>query len=186
MIRICCDVAASRQHGLSRRVLVRLAGLVALGIWASAAQAQESIYRCGNTYTNQPSVAAMPTCVRITGGNLTVVQAGRGAAPAAKPAASAPAHTAAGASRVASEAQRARDVQARQILQDELQKALVRRDAAARAYQNGEPERLGEETRNYQKYLDRVAGLKDALNRAQSDVAGLQRELARLPAGGVN
>lgn len=188
MIRIWREEGARLQpmrgrHGRGQWVLL-------LAAWggALAAQAQQAIYRCGNTYTNQPSQAALPSCVRVTGGNITVVQTSPGAVagPPSKPASPAASRAAGAATRVAPDAQRARDAQARQILQDELQKAQTRRDAAARAYQNGQPERLGEETRNYQKYLDRVAGLKDTLNRAESDVAGLQRELARLPAGGAN
>jgi hypothetical protein len=36
--------------------------------------------------------------------------------------------------------------------------------------------------RNHQKYLDRVAELKANLARNESDVAGIRRELVRLPA----
>ena len=47
-------------------------------------------------------------------------------------------------------------------------------------YNNGEPERLGDE-RNYQKYLDRVADLKAAIARKESDIAAIKRELSKLP-----
>jgi hypothetical protein len=47
-------------------------------------------------------------------------------------------------------------------------------------YNNGEPERLGDE-RNYQKYLDRVADLKAGLARKESDIAAIKRELSKLP-----
>ena len=40
-------------------------------------------------------------------------------------------------------------------------------------YNNGEPERRGDE-RNYQKYLDRVAEMKAAIARKESDIAALQ------------
>ncbi|MDE1929772.1 MAG: hypothetical protein KGI36_21525, partial [Burkholderiales bacterium] len=48
------------------------------------------------------------------------------------------------------------------------------------AYNNGEPERQGNE-RNYQKYLDRVAGMKASIDRTQADIAAIQREIAKLP-----
>jgi hypothetical protein len=41
---------------------------------------------------------------------------------------------------------------------------------------------LGPEHRNHQKYLDRIADLKASIDRNQSDIAGIQREIARLPA----
>ena len=51
--------------------------------------------------------------------------------------------------------------------------------AQLKEFNNGEPERLGSE-RNYQTYLDRVAGMKAAVLRKDSDVAALKRELAKL------
>ena len=51
-----------------------------------------------------------------------------------------------------------------------------------RDYNNGEPERRSDETRNYQKYLDRVAELKASLARNESDIVSIRRELARQPA----
>jgi hypothetical protein len=41
---------------------------------------------------------------------------------------------------------------------------------------------LGPEHRNRQKYDDRVAELKANIARAESDVAGIKRELGRFPA----
>jgi len=63
-----------------------------------------------------------------------------------------------------------------------LVKAESRREELLREYNNGEPERLGPETRNYQKYLDRVANLKADIDRVESDIAGIRREIGRLPA----
>lgn len=77
-------------------------------------------------------------------------------------------------------AQRARDADARAILETELRRAEERLAEAQKAYANGEPEKQGIESRNYQRYLDRVAELKAAVARAESDVAGLRRELQRL------
>ena len=53
-------------------------------------------------------------------------------------------------------------------------------EALKREYNNGEPERRGEE-RNAQKYLDRVAELKAAILRKESDVAAIRREISKLP-----
>jgi hypothetical protein len=78
--------------------------------------------------------------------------------------------------------QRARDADARYILDSELKKAEGRRADLLKEYNNGEPEKLGPETRNHQKYLDRVAELKAAIARNEADIAGIQRELSRLTA----
>ena len=78
--------------------------------------------------------------------------------------------------------QRARDTDARLILESELKKAEVRQAELLKDYNNGEPEKLGAEMRNHQKYLDRVAELKAAIARNESDMAGIRRELGRLPA----
>jgi len=58
--------------------------------------------------------------------------------------------------------------------------AIYRLAELRREYNNGEPERLGNE-RNYQKYLDRVADLKSSIARKEADIAAIKRELAKLP-----
>ena len=82
--------------------------------------------------------------------------------------------------RVDAAGQRARDADARQILEAELKKAEARRLELLRDYNNGEPDRRSDEARNYQKYLDRVAELKASLVRNEADIAGLRREISRL------
>ena len=84
--------------------------------------------------------------------------------------------------RVESAEQKGRDSDARQILESELKKAEARRNELMREYNNGEPDKRGDEARNHQKYLDRVAELKAGLARSDSDVAGIRRELGRVPA----
>ena len=46
-------------------------------------------------------------------------------------------------------------------------------------FNNGEPERLGGE-RNYAKYQERVAEMRAAIGRKESDVAAIKRELSKL------
>jgi len=147
---------------------------------ASASHAQ--IFRCaGNSYTNNAAEAKANGCKAIEGGNVTVVEGTRvnGNAPAKAPAA-APASP--GTSRVDAGDQKARDSDARLILESELKKAEARQAELVKEYNNGEPEKLGPETRNYQKYLDRVGELKASIARNQSDIAGIRRELGRVPA----
>lgn len=145
-----------------------------LGV-ASPAHAQSRIYRCGNEYTNTVP-PGQKGCKLIEGGNVTVVQA-------PKPTESVRLATASQAiSRIQNEQQRQRDVDARLILESELRRAEGRQAELLKEYNNGEPEKMGPEFRNHQKYLDRVAELKASLERNESDMAGLRRELDRLPA----
>ena len=149
---------------------------------ASVATAQDRIYRCGNEYTNNPNVAKDRNCKLIEGGNVTVVEGFKAkTAPGAAPAASAPAN----APRVDSADQRARDNDARAILEAELRKAETRHADLLREYNGGNPERTALELRNVQVYQERIASLKASIARSESDIAGIRRELGRLaPAGG--
>ena len=154
--------------------------LAAILLVANSANAQDRIYRCGNEYTNNVAEAQARNCKLIEGGNVTVVQGPRVPAPAAVKLASA---TQTG-QRVDAGEQRARDSDARTILESELKKAQARQAEMLKEYNNGEPEKRGDEGRNYQKYLDRVAELKSGIARNDSDIAGIKRELDRAPASG--
>jgi len=145
-------------------------------VLAGPGWAQDRIYRCGNEYTNNATNAQARGCKLVEGGNVTIVQGTR-VAPAPARAGSAVA-----APRVDAGDQRARDADARAILEAELKKAEARHAELLKEYNNGEPEKLGPETRNHQKYLDRVADLKASIARSESDMAGIKRELARIPA----
>ncbi|MFN7835319.1 MAG: DUF4124 domain-containing protein [Burkholderiaceae bacterium] len=67
----------------------------------------------------------------------------------------------------------------RRILEDEMRKEESRLAELKAEYNNGQPERRGDE-KNYQKYLDRSARLKDEIARSDGNVQALQRELAKL------
>ena len=158
--------------------------LLVLLLWLPGAQAlaQGAIYRCGNEYTNTVPEAQKSQCKLVEGGNLTIIQGFK--APVAA-AAGHPVKVAAASqsgARVESVEQKGRDSDARQILESELKKAEARRNELTREYNNGEPEKRGDEARNHQKYLDRVAELKAGLARSDSDIAGIRRELGRVPA----
>ena len=78
-------------------------------------------------------------------------------------------------------AQRARDADARAILESELRKSETRLAELQAEYNQGAPQRNALDLRNTQHYMDRTAALKDKVARAESDVAGIRRELGRLP-----
>jgi hypothetical protein len=144
-----------------------------------SANAQERIYRCGNEYTNKLSEAQARGCKLVEGGNVTVIEGTRPSGNPPVKIALAPQAT----QRIDSGEQKARDADARQILEAELKKAEAKQADLLKEYNNGEPEKQGAEGRNYQKYLDRIAELKASIARNDSDIAGIKRELVRLPGG---
>ncbi len=81
--------------------------------------------------------------------------------------------------RVDASAQKARDDDRRRVLESELSVQEQKLADLKREYNNGEPERQGNE-RNYQKYLDRTAQLKDDIAHGEANVASLRRELSAL------
>jgi hypothetical protein len=85
-----------------------------------------------------------------------------------------------GGSRIDVGEQRARDSDSKQILMTELKKEEQLLSSLRSTYNNGEPERQGDE-KNYQRYLDRVAEMKAEMVRKESDIAALKREIAKLP-----
>ena len=166
-----------------------LACLVVTGVpaWAQSSPGRP-VYRCPGPpvlYTDAltPAEARARDCRPIEGVPVTVIQ-GRPRPPAAANGASAPGGAAparAAGSRVEPDAQRSRDAEARRILEGELRREEERLETLRKEYNNGEPERRGDE-RNYQRYLDRVAQLKASIQRAEADTAAIRRELAKMPA----
>ena len=152
---------------------------------AASAPALAQVFRCAGSdgitpeYINNVKEAQVRGCKTMQGGNVTVMQG--------MPVSKAPARVAAvsqpsGGSRNDGGAeQRSRDSDSRNILESELKKAESKLTEQQKEYNNGEPEKQGIEGRNYQRYIDRVSDLKDSIARNQSDIAGLKRELSRLP-----
>jgi len=138
------------------------------------------MYRCpGNDYKNTITAkeAEKLGCKRIEGAPVTVIQMTKPrASTAAVPAASG----GSGGARVDPVAQRARDTDARRILEGELRSEEEKLAVMQKEFNNGQPERQGDE-KNFQKYLDRVDGMRAAIARKQIDIAALQREIKKLP-----
>ena len=157
---------------------------LALMTMVAASHAQNRvIFRCANNnYTDNAAEAKAKGCKAMEGGNITVIEGTRvnGASGTVKLASTGPAPSAA-PQRVDVEGQRARDSDSRLILDAELKKAETRQAELVREYNNGEPEMLGPEHRNHQKYLERTAELKAGISRNENDIAGIKRELGRVP-----
>ena len=157
---------------------VALTGLL-LAVSVGAQAQDKAVYRCpGNLSTDALSAkeAIAKGCKTLEGAPITIIQS------PVRPAAKANSGSSGGGSdkdKVSAQDQKARDADARQILEADLRKEEDALAALRKEYNNGEPERRGDE-RNAQKYLDRIAEMKNAITRKEADVASIRRELGKL------
>lgn len=153
----------------------------------AAAQAHGQLYVCADaqghkTYTDKRAGAGCKL-LDLPGAmteppRKTAPLAGAPARPALQ-AAGTPAPAAGAFPRVDGAEQRARDLDRRQILQDELRSEEQKLAAQRMEFNGGQPERQGNE-RNYAKYQERVAQLKDNISRTQQNIDALKREIANI------
>ncbi len=148
----------------------------------ASAQDARTVYRCPGPpvlYTDTLSAAEARerNCRTIDGATVTVVQSPPRRAPASAP--TAPGARPAGDTRVDPAAQRARDADARRILQEELQREEERLAQMRVEFNNGDIERRGDE-RNFARFQERVSEMRAAIQRKEADIAALKRELAKL------
>lgn len=159
---------------------------LALGLMSQrGAQAQGAVYKCVDEqgrveFTDQNRRG----CKQLESFISTVPSPVRASAPipAVRPSGSAgPAPTASPASfpRVDSAQQRARDDDRREILNDELRAEQKKLADLRRDFNGGEPERMGNE-RNYAKYQERVASMRDEIGRTERNIEALQREITNI------
>ena len=148
-------------------------GLGVLG----GAHAFDVTYKCPNhVYSNTMSAkeAKDKGCTVLDNAPITVIQGSKPRPPSSGSAANT-------GNRVDPADQRARDTDARRILEAELKREEERLAAMKVEYNNGQPDKQGNEIRNFQKYLDRDADMKAAIERKEGDVAALKRELLKYP-----
>ena len=165
---------------LQRFAWLQLVPVICMAVSSLQAQAQNTIYRCGNEYTNQARMAKEQGCKPVEGGAVTVV---RSADTAVRSGSSKPPTLSQPASTVRADAQeqQRRDSDAKAILKAELEKAQGQLNALKAEYNEGNPDRTALELRNPQHYQNRLEQLKASIERQESDVAGIERELSRLP-----
>ncbi len=155
-----------------------LAAFAATASWAQ--DPNKPVYRCpGNPVLYTDSLSAKEAkekgCRTLEGAPITVIQSVK-----PRPGAPVPSASRGEGSKVEANEQRARDTDARRILENELSKEEEQLAALQKEFNSGEPERRGDE-KNYQKYQDRVAEMKASIARKESDIAALKRELGKLP-----
>ena len=165
------------KHSLWTALMLLAAASAA---WPQGTPSGGPVYRCPGPpilYTDQISAqeAKEKNCRTIEGAPVTIVQT-----PKPAPSKASPVSSAKGEGKVDPTAQRQRDNDARKLLQAELSREEARLADMQKAFNNGEPERQGDE-RNYQRYLDRVEEMRSAIARKEEDIAAIKRELAKLP-----
>ena len=157
-----------------------LALAVALPAWSQSAEVG-IMYRCpGNDYNNtiSASEAEKRHCKKVENAAVTVIQSADAAS--ATPPTPAPPAALETTSPVDSAALRTRASNARRALETKLKSEESRLSALEKEFNGGEPERHIDEF-DFQKYLDRVAGMRSAIARKQIDIAEMRRELEKLP-----
>lgn len=157
----------------------QLAGLIVFIVVAAHAHAQSDVYLCVDASGKKEykNTGATKGCKRVDLPGIMTIPA-----PAKKSPATAAAKTSASPPefpKVDSGTQKARDGDRKQILLDELKSEEQKLANLKNEYNNGEPERRGDE-RNYAKYQERVSGMKDDLNRAEKNIEALKREIANV------
>jgi hypothetical protein len=157
--------------------------LICAAAVSGIASAQGTVYRCkGNEYVASVKDSKNGECKLLEGGNVTVVQGTRPAnAESVKVAAVSPktSSTSPVSPRNDSSEQKARDSDARGILEAELKKAEAKQAELLKEYNNGEPDRNALDIKNPQRYVDRLAEMKANIARNESDIAGIKSELGR-------
>ncbi|MBA5608741.1 DUF4124 domain-containing protein [Duganella sp. FT3S] len=157
----------------------RLLPVLVLLAASAAARADGPIYLCVDaaghkelTDTNKPG------CKILDVPGNAIPAPPRRQAPAPQRAAPAPAAPA-DFPRVDSAEQRARDADRLGILNEELRNEQQKLADLRKEFNNGEPERHGDE-RNYAKYQERVAQMRDSISRSEKNIEALKREIANI------
>jgi hypothetical protein len=168
-----------RRLPRARRAL--LAAALALPF---AAQAQTAVYKCVDERGRvEFTDSSKKGCKLLDLPGFTVTAPARPAPPPAMRQGGAPraatASTPASFPRVDSAQQRARDDDRREILGEELRSEEKKLADLKREYNNGEPERQGNE-RNYAKYQERVGQMRDDIGRTERNIEALKREIANI------
>ncbi len=186
------EPAPPARTGASAARLLGMAAFVAAALGAAPATAQSAangaeIYVCSGPkgvpeYRNGnggkgckrldlPDVLSVPVTRQAARGGSGGVG---GANPAPMDGA-----TAANFPRIDAATQRRRDGERRAVLEEELRSEQAKLAALRAQFNDGQPERQGDE-RNYQRYLDRTAALREDIARSEANAAALRRELANL------
>ena len=144
---------------------------------ASHSWAQQT-WRCpGNVYTNDSTEAQkIGDCKPLNSDTVTVIPGPE------------PSQTQNGSSNADADAERQQNAgqedalksQMRAALEAQLEQKRQELDKLQAEYNNGKPQRMGPEFRNYQLYLNRVERLKNEITQKQQEMQQIQEQLSTL------
>lgn len=157
----------------------RFSALLLLLAVTGYVHAEGDVYLCVDNYGNKEykNTDITKGCKKIDLPGLTMIPAPKRRE--GRIASARPAESPAGFPRIDSGTQKARDDERRRILLEEMQNEQQKLAELEKAYNNGQPERRGDE-RNYAKYQQRVALMKEDISRAEKNIDALQREIGNL------
>jgi hypothetical protein len=157
----------------------QLSALLMLLAVTGYAHAQNEVWLCVDDHGKKEykNTGATKGCKRVDLPSLTMVPAPpkRPAVQTAAKSSSSPAEF----PKVDSNTQKTRDNDRKQILLDEMKTEEQKLANLKKDFNNGEPERRGDE-RNYVKYQDRVGSMQEDIGRAENNIEALKRELGNL------
>jgi hypothetical protein len=157
----------------------QLSSLLLLLATTGYAHAQSEVWLCvdDNGKKEYKNTGATKGCKRIDLPSLTMVPA-----PPKRPAVQTAAKSSSSPSdfpKIDSGTQKTRDNDRRQILLDEMKTEEGKLAGLKKEFNNGEPERRGDE-RNYAKYQERLATMQEDIGRTEKNIEALKREIGNL------
>jgi hypothetical protein len=157
----------------------QLSSLLLLLAATGYAHAQSEVWLCvdDNGKKEYKNTGATKGCKRVDLPSLTMVPA-----PPKRPAVQTAAKSSSSPSdfpKIDSGTQKVRDNDRRQILLDEMKTEEDKLAGLKKEFNNGEPERRGDE-RNYAKYQERVATMQEDIGRTERNIEALKREIGNL------
>jgi hypothetical protein len=163
-----------------KRLLLKLLGLMLLTATLGYAHAQTEVFLCVGENGNKEYKNT-----GITKGCKKVELPGINTVPAPPKRTTVSATTAKTSSspsdfpKIDSNTQKSRDSDRKQILLDEMKAEEQKLSNLKKDFNNGEPERRGDE-RNFAKYQERTAVMKEDVERAEKNIEALKREMGNL------
>ncbi|MFZ6657199.1 DUF4124 domain-containing protein [Undibacterium sp. TJN19] len=141
------------------------------------ARAQGDVYLCidDNGKKEYKNTGATKGCKKVELQGITVVPSPVMPASGKKPQGK-PASSPSDFPKVDEGTQKARDSDRKQILQDELKTEEQKLANLKKEYNNGEPERHGDE-KNFAKYQERTNMMKEDIARTEKNIEALKREI---------
>ena len=156
----------------------QLFAITLFSLAAQYAQAQSDVFVCVDDRGNKEykNTGATKGCKRIDLSSVSVIAAPRRSPVVAQTASIKPAGSPGDFPKIDSSTQKTRDNDRRQILLDEMKIEEGKLADLKKDFNGGEPERQGNE-RNYAKYQERVATMKEDIGRTEKNIEALRREL---------